>query len=125
MLASIAGAVSRRCDPDDRQDVVQNCWVWFLKWRPRSQSAAWKMARSALAAWFLGETRARRREERAMMLAPEHLPDVSAQVEARIELQKLVAARPSAVRYLLSRSPPYSPNERRRPAISGLNCGRF
>ena len=49
-----------------------------------------------------------------MMLAPEHLPDVSAQVEARIELQKLVAARPSAVRYLLSRSPPYSPNERRR-----------
>jgi hypothetical protein len=49
-----------------------------------------------------------------MMLAREHLPNVSEQVEARIELQKLVAARPNAVRYLLSRSPPYSPKERRR-----------
>lgn len=48
------------------------------------------------------------------MLAQEHLPNVSEQVEARIELQKLVAARPNAVRYLLSRRPPYSPNERRR-----------
>ncbi len=113
-LASIAGAVSMRCDPDDRQDVVQNCWVWFLKWRPRSRSAAWKMARSAMAAWFKGESRARRREERAMRLGPEHLPSVSAQVEARIELQRLVAARPNAVRYLLSRRPPYSPDERRR-----------
>jgi DNA-directed RNA polymerase specialized sigma24 family protein len=94
-LDKIARSVALGCDPEDRQDVYQQIFLKFLRYKPRSRKGANIMAYSARTSYFMRETR----RDHARLADVYATPSVD--TDARLDLIHLIQHYPHEMLSLL------------------------